>query len=67
MAVTGRARAARRPEGAGMVPARPYRSMAQLEDERERRENFVKGSNYAAAALCGMFAVLSLGAVFLGW
>ena len=71
MAYPARGRAMRRPRrrrcAGPVLPAWPYRSMDQLEADRGRRDAFMRGSGYAAAALCGMFAVLSLGAVFLGW
>lgn len=44
-----------------------YKSITQLEAERRRRDNFVKGSNFAAIAMCAMFALLSLGCVMFGW
>ena len=42
-------------------------SIAQLEEDRKKRENFDKGCIWAAAALCGMFAVMSLGSWWFGW
>ena len=44
-----------------------YRSIADLEDDRIRREQFDMGCKGAAALMCLMFLVLTLGAVFLGW
>ena len=44
-----------------------YKSLAQLEEERKRRDNFMMGSYGAAAALCAMFVVLSVGCVMGLW
>ena len=42
-------------------------SIAQLEEDRKKRENFDKGCRWAAALLCGMFAFLSFGCMIWGW
>ena len=44
-----------------------YISLSQLEEQRRRRENFNIGSYGAAAALCAMFVVLSIGCVMGLW
>lgn len=44
-----------------------YVSIAQLESERARRENFERGSRWAALAMVGMFVLLSIGCVMWGW
>lgn len=44
-----------------------YKTIPQLEAERKKRDEFITGSNCAAALLCAMFAVLAVGAVMLGW
>lgn len=44
-----------------------YKSISQLDAERRRRDEFITGSNYAAALLCAMFFVLTIGAVMFGW
>lgn len=44
-----------------------YKSISQLEAERSRRDVFITGSNGAAALMCLMFLVLTIGAVMFGW
>ena len=44
-----------------------YKSISQLEQDRKKRENFTLGCYGAAAALCVMFAVLSVGCVMGLW
>lgn len=44
-----------------------YKSISQLEAERKQRENFLYGSYGAAAAMCAMFLVLSVGCVMGLW
>ena len=57
-----------RPRGAyGRVIRPRYVSISQLERERQRRDEFYKGSMWAAAAFCALFAFLSFGVVMWGW
>ena len=42
-------------------------SIAQLEADRMRREEFERGCRWAGRALVGMFAVLSIGCVMGAW
>ena len=44
-----------------------YKSISQLEAERKKRDDFMMGSYGAAAALCAMFVVLSVGCVMGLW
>lgn len=56
------------PRGAYKALVKPSLvSISHMEQERQRRENFERGSRWAAALLCGMFAFLSVGCVVFGW
>lgn len=56
------------PRGAYKALVKPNdMTIAQLERDRERRENFDRGCRWAALLLCGMFAFLSVGCAVFGW
>lgn len=56
------------PRGAKVALVKPnYKSIAQLEDERQRRENFEKGSRWAGLAMAVMFLFLGFGCVMWAW
>lgn len=42
-------------------------SIAQLERDRIRRENFERGCRWAGLLMVGLFVVLSFGCVMFGW
>lgn len=44
-----------------------YVSISQLEQERQRRENFEKGSRWAGIAMVVMFLFLGFGCVMWAW
>ena len=56
------------PRGAYKALVKPEdMTIAQMERDRLRRENFDRGCRWAALLLCGMFAFLSMGCVVFGW
>lgn len=50
----------------GRARASAYRPDVESVSERIQRE-YERGCRWATFALCGMFAIMALGAVFLGW
>lgn len=55
------------PRAKTVLVKQPYKSISQQQAERERYDNFIRGSYGACALMCAMFVVLTFGEVFLGW